>query len=382
MIIGVNARLLLKNKLEGIGWFAHELLKRMVLQHPEYQFVFFFDRAYDPSFIFAKNITPVIVHPQARHPLLYWIWTKYALPKALKKHKVDVYFSPDFLGLHSSKIPSIITLHDLAFLHYPDYIDKAHKWYFKQYTPFYAKHTQRIITVSEFSKSDILKHYDFLPKQHINVIHNAAQEAFQPLSWNEQVTVKEEFTEGQEFYLFTSAIHPRKNVINLLKAFVKFKRRQQNNFKLVIVGRMAWQSKEIEEAKNRMPFKEDVIWLGYQPIETVARLTASAWATIYPSLFEGFGIPIVESFACHKPVITSNTSSMPEVAQDGGLLIDPNDVDDIAEHMMELYRNERLHSYLTEQAKIINQQFSWDTSATKLMEIIKEVYENSRPPKK
>ncbi|HZH88826.1 MAG TPA: glycosyltransferase family 1 protein [Chitinophagaceae bacterium] len=382
MIIGVNARLLLKNKLEGIGWFAHELLKRMVKSHPEHQFVFFFDRPYDDSFIFGSNVKPVILKPQARHPVLYWIWTKYALPKALKKHEVDVYFSPDFLGLHSSKIPSIITLHDLAFLHYPDFIDRAHKWYLKNYTPFYAKHTRKIITVSEFSKSDILANYDFIPEDHIKVIYNAANKAFKPLSWSEQEAIKKEFTDGQEFYLFTSAIHPRKNVINLLKAFVKFKRRQQNNFKLVIIGRMAWQSEEIEVAKKRMPFKEDVIWLDYQPIETVAKLTASAWATIYPSLFEGFGIPIVESYACHKPVITSNTSSMPEVAGEGGLTIDPNDVDDLAEHMMELYRNEKLHQFLTEKAKEITKIYNWDNSAQQLMKVIEGVYEDNLNTKK
>lgn len=377
MIIGVNARLLLKDKLEGIGWFAHELLKRMVKNHPEHQFVFFFDRAYDESFIFGDNVLPVVLFPQARHPLLYWLWTKYALPRALKKHKVDLYFSPDFLGLHNSRIPSIVTLHDLAFLHYPDFIDRAHKWYFKNYTPFYAKHTQKIITVSDYSKSDILKQYSFIPEEHIEVIYNAANEVFKPLSWSEQEAVKEEYTDGNEFYLFTSAIHPRKNVINLLKAFVKFKRMQQNNFKLVMIGRMAWQNEEVEEAKSRMPYKEDVIWLDYQPIEVVAKLTASAWATVYPSLFEGFGIPIVESFACYKPVISSTTSSMPEVVGEAGLLADPENIDDIAEQMMELYRNEPLHNYLTEKAKEATEQFNWDKSAQQLMSVFEDVYEKN-----
>jgi len=378
MIIGVNARLLLKNKLEGIGWFAHELLKRMVRKHPSYKFIFFFDRPYDDSFIFGDNVTPVILKPPARHPILYWIWTKYALPKAIKKHKVDVYFSPDFLGLHSSKTPSIITLHDLAFLHYPSYIDKAHKWYFNNYTPFYAKHTKKIITVSQYSKKDILKQYSFIPEEHIEVIYNAANKVFKPLSWKEQEEIKATYTDGEEFFLFTSAIHPRKNVINLLKAFVQFKRRQKNNFKLVLIGRMAWQSKEIEEAKRRMPFKDDVIWLGYQPIEIVAKLTAAAWATIYPSLFEGFGIPIVESYACHKPVISSRTSSMPEVVGEAGLLADPENVEDIAEQMMEIYRNEKLHSYLIEQSKKENLRFNWDSSADRLMKVIEEVYKNSK----
>lgn len=378
MTVGVNARLLLKNKLEGIGWFANELLKRMVRNHPTYQFIFFFDRPYDTSFIFGDNVTPVILKPPARHPLLYWIWTKYALPRALKKHKVDVYFSPDFLGLHSSKIPSIITLHDLAFLHYPNYIDKAHKWYFNNYTPFYAKHTKKIITVSEYSKKDILKQYSFIPEEHVKVVYNAANKVFKPLSWKEQEKIKASYTNGEEFFLFTSAIHPRKNVINLLKAFVHFKRRQKNNFKLVLIGRMAWQSEEIEEAKKRMPFKEDVIWLGYQPIEVVAKLTAAAWATIYPSLFEGFGIPIVESYACHKPVISSTTSSMPEVVGEAGLLADPENVEDIAEQMMEIYRNEKLHSYLIEQTKEENKRFNWDSSAEKLMKIIEEVYRDSK----
>src|SRR5690606_39488322 len=116
MRIGVNTRLLLKNKLEGIGWYTHELLRRIVRNNPQHEFYFFFDRPYDTSFIFESNVKPIVLKPQARHPFLYYLWTEYAIPKALKKYKIDVYFSPDGLGVSKKIIILIVLLIvDLAF---------------------------------------------------------------------------------------------------------------------------------------------------------------------------------------------------------------------------------------------------------------------------
>ncbi|MCP4551073.1 MAG: glycosyltransferase family 4 protein, partial [Bacteroidetes bacterium] len=120
MRIAVNTRLLIKNKLEGVGWFTHETLRLITVQHPEHEFYFLFDRDYDNDFIFSDNITPIIIGPQARHPFLYYLWFEKSVPAVLKKLKIDLFLSPDgYLSLRS-KIPSINVIHDLNFEHHPN----------------------------------------------------------------------------------------------------------------------------------------------------------------------------------------------------------------------------------------------------------------------
>lgn len=365
MRIAVNTRLFLKGRLEGIGWFAHETLSRLVRNHPEHEFIFFFDRPYHKDFIFAPNVRPVVLKPQARHPALYYLWTEWAIPYALKKYKADVYFSPDGLGTLRSKVPTCITIHDLAYRHYPQFMDKMHKWHYAHYLPRFAEKAKRIIAVSEYTRQDIVTQYGIAPDK-IDVVYNGAHAEYRPLEYDEKERIREKYTEGEEFFLFTGALHPRKNVINLLKAFVQFKRRQRSRIKLVIVGRMAWQYEEIVKARELMPYKEDVIWTGYLNVEELAGITASAYALVYPSLFEGFGIPILEAMACHVPVIVSNTSSMPEVGGDAALLVDPAQPEDIAAKMMQIYKDEDLRHKMIAAARLQKEKFSWERSAEQI----------------
>lgn len=365
MRIAVNTRLFLKGKLEGIGWFAHETLSRLVKRHPEHEFIFFFDRPYHKDFIFEPNVTPVVLKPQARHPALYYLWTEWAVPYALKKYKADIYFSPDGLGSLKTKVPTCITIHDLAYKHYPQFMDKMHKWHYAHYLPRFARKAKRIIAVSEYTKQDIVTQYG-IDASKIDVVYNGAHNEYVPLTYAQKEAVKERYTDGDEYFLFTGALHPRKNIINLLKAFVQFKRRQKSRIKLIVVGRMAWQFKEIEQAKELMPYKEDVIWPGYLNVDELARVTGAAYAMVYPSLFEGFGIPILEAMTCDVPVIVSNTSSMPEVGGDAALLVDPSSPEDIAAKMMMIYKDENLRNKMIAAARIQKTKFSWDISAEQI----------------
>lgn len=375
MRIAVNTRLLLQGKLEGIGWFSKETLSRVVKNHPEHEFIFFFDRPYSEEFVFAPNVTPVVVAPQARHPFLYITWTEISIPRMLRKYKADVYFSPEGLGSLRTKVPTCITIHDLAFLHYPGFVDKLHRWHYSRYQPRFAQKAKQIVAVSEYTKSDVVDKYGIAPEK-ISVVYNGAHQEYRPLDYETKKSIKEQYTDGKEYFIFTSAIHPRKNVVNLLKAFVQFKRRQKSGMKLVIVGRMAWQTDEIEKSKRLMPFKEDVIWTGYLDVKELARVTAAAYAMVYPSLFEGFGIPIVEAMQCEVPVITSTTSSMPEVGGDAALLADPEKPEDIAEKMGMIYKDERLRARLVAAAREQAQKFSWDKSAEALWEVIMKCKES------
>lgn len=359
MRIGVNTRLLLKGKLEGIGWFTDQTLQRMVHEHPEHEFFFFFDRPYDKSFIYSNNVTPVVIPPQARHPILFSLWFDWTLPYALKKHKIDVFLSPDGFCSLRTKVPTCLVIHDLAFEHYPEHLKFSHKHYWKYFQPRFAHKAKRIVTVSEYSKKDLTELYNISPDK-IDVACNGAHETYQPLDWKAKEEIKKEYAEGCEYFVYAGALHPRKNIVNLLKAFIAFKKMQRSDMKLVMVGRPAWKYEEVLDMKDNMPFKEDVKWVGYKNVDELSGIIGGAYALVYPSLFEGFGIPILEALKCNVPVIASNTSSMPEVTGDAGLLVNPQDHLDIAAKMEMMYKDEQLRKKLIEAAPAQVSKYTWD----------------------
>jgi hypothetical protein len=139
MVIAVNTRFLIKNKLEGFGWYTFEVLKRLTQSHPEHQFVFFFDRAYDTDFIFAPNVTPVVLSPPARHPILFFIWFEWSVRRALRKYKADVFLSTDNFLCLGTDVKTVLVVHDLAFLHFPDYVPLRNRLYYQYFMPRFMK---------------------------------------------------------------------------------------------------------------------------------------------------------------------------------------------------------------------------------------------------
>ncbi len=361
MRIAVNTRLLLKGKLEGIGWVAFETLKRIVLAHPEVEFYFIFDRKPDTMFLFADNVKPVVLFPQARHPFLFIWFFELSIPLALRRIKADLFYSPDgYLSL-SSKVPQVVEFHDLNFEHFPGDMPKIHLWHYKKFFPKFARKAKRIVTVSEFSKQDIVDCYQVNPDK-IDVAYNGVNEIFKPLSEAEQKIVRAHYSFGHPYFMFVGSLHPRKNLARLFTAFDKFKKRSQNDVKLVIVGEKRWWTEPIQRAYDAMSCKEDVVFAGRLSAEDLHRVTAAALASVYVSYFEGFGIPILEAFKCDTPVITSNVTSMPEVAQDAALLVDPFNEDDIADAMVKVL-DEDVRKTLVEKGRKRAEDFSWNQAA-------------------
>lgn len=361
MKIAVNTRLLLKDKLEGIGWVAYECLRRIVKSHPEVEFYFIFDREPDQKFIFAENVKPVVLFPQARHPFLYIAFFEFSLARFLRKLKPDMYISTDgYLSLRS-KTKQIAVFHDLNFEHFPQDFPKIHLWHYKKFFPKYAKKASRIITVSEFSKKDICENYGISPDL-IDVAYNGANDAFVPVNEDVKKEIRDKYSQGNPYFMFVGSLHPRKNLARLFTAFDIFKTKNENDIKLVIVGNKKWWTEPIKNAYDAMKHKDDVIFVGRLSAEDLHLVTASALASVYVSYFEGFGIPIVEAFKCDTPVITSNVTSMPEVAADAALLVDPFDVESIAD-AMEKILDENLRNTLIEKGRRRREDFSWDKAA-------------------
>lgn len=353
--------------MEGFGWYSYETLKRITQAHPEHQFIFFFDRAYDPKFIFSTNIEPVVLRPPARHPVLFKIWFNFSVTRALKKYKADIFFSPDgYLSLKTT-IPQIGVIHDLNFEHYPEDLPKTALNYLTKYFPLFAKKADHILTVSEFSKQDICRVYK-VDSSKITVGHNGASPVFKPTSVVDQNLIREEFTDGKSYIVFVGAIHPRKNVLRLLQAFDKFKKETGSEIKLLIVGENLWRSKKLK--LPQIEFRSDVIFTGHQPIEKLAGIVAAAKFMAFVSYFEGFGIPVVEAMQSGCPVLSGDKTSLPEVAGNAALYCDPLNVDSIAQGLKELDENEILRNQLIEKGLERCKLFSWDYTAEKVWSVL------------
>ncbi len=371
MKIAVNTRLLLKDKLEGIGWFSYETLKRITQNHPEHHFYFIFDRPFHEDFIFSSNITPIVAYPPARHPYLWYLFFEYGIPYQLNKIKPDLFLSTDGWIPLNLKCKSVDVIHDINFEHHPEFITPKPLWYYRKYFHQFAEKATRIATVSEYSKKDIQETYQIDPNK-IDVVYNGCNTLYRPLEDSEKQEIRNQYTGGDPYFLFVGLVHKRKNIENLFRAFDIFKTTDQKNTKLVIVGSLKGFPGEIENTYLQMQNKDDVIFLGRKEIHELILITGAAEAMLYVSFFEGFGIPILEGFHAEIPVITSNTTSMPEIGQNAVSTVNPYSIDEISQSLIRLSMDIAYRNKLIQTGKERKMDFSWDITAEKLWKTLEK----------
>lgn len=357
MTIAINCRNILPGRLEGFGRYSLELVQRICALHPEARFVLFFDRHIDGLPDFGSNTEQVVLHPPTRHTLLYTIWFDWVLPRALRKHNVDCFWSPDgFLSLRTS-VPQIATIHDINFEHYPDDLPSNVSKYYRAHFPRFAGIAQHIFTVSQFSKDDLIATYG-IAQNKITVAYNGVSSGYRPLEMDAVESVRRTYTKGRPYFLFVGSVHPRKNVQRLVDAFSKFAM-ANNEIDLVIVGSPRWKGQTVDVPES---VAGRVHRTGYLDQDELQRLMASAMALTYVPYFEGFGIPLVEAMACNIPILCSSTSCLPEIAGDAAILCDPFSVDDIARGMHSL-TDAHLRVALVEHGRKQRERYSWDATA-------------------
>ena len=374
MKIAVNTRLLLNNQMDGIGWFTYETFRHITIDNPNVAFVFIFDRQPHPDFIFAKNIEAIVIGPQARHPLLYQLWYQFSLYRLLKRINADIFISTDGMLPLKTRTKTLSIIHDLNFEHYPEFLPKNLRNYYCKNFPKFAKKADRIATVSEFSKQDIIKTYA-INSTKIDIVYNGPNENFKPIAKEEITFIQNKYSAGKPFFLFVGTLHPRKNLINLFKAFEQFKIASNSDFKLLVVGKKMWWTEEIEQTYQELNFKNDIIFTGRVSENELYKITAAAYALTYVPIFEGFGIPLVEAMSCGIPIITSNITSMPEVVEDAGILVDPFSVADIANAMLTITTDVKLRNELIEKGKKQVKKFNWKKTADLLWASIQKTIE-------
>lgn len=370
-IIAVNTRLLQKGKLEGIGWFTFETLKRITQNHPEHTFYFLFDRPYHLDFKFASNVHMVWFPPPTRHVFLFFPWFEVFIPIYLKWIKADVFLSPDGSMSLLSNVPTVNVIHDINFHHHPEQLPGIWRWYYNTFFPRYARKAKRIATVSEYTKNDLVNSYGITANK-IDVTFNGVNSAYRPLGIEKDTETRQKYSGGSDYFLFIGLIIPRKNLLNLMKAFEMFRAQHPSNMKLIVVGSRKWWDASHEEVYAQHSFKEDIIFLGRMQADELHHLLSAAFALTFVPFFEGFGIPVLEAFQCGTPVITSNITSLPEVAGDAALLADPYSPEQIAQAMMQLVNDENLRHQLIQKGKIRALNFSWDKTADILWNCIEK----------
>ena len=361
MNIGINARHLIEGKLEGIGWYSLEVLKRLVLLRPEDNFFFYYDRKTKPL-VSALNVINTVVPPPARDPFLFKIWYNISLPIYFKKHKIDLFFSPDgFVSLKLS-IRQIGVIHDLNFEHYPEDLPKRVLKFYKKNMPLFAKQAQEIVTVSNFSKKDICAKYN-VDASKVCVIYNGGNESFKPMNKEERIEFLNDFNNNRSYFIYVGSLHKRKNILRMLQAFKDFNRNQNMDF--VIIGEPMWQGQlELDGLVNNVKF------LGRKSGKELAKWVAASSGLIYVSYFEGFGLPVLEGMMSGVPVVTSNVTSMPEVGGDAVVYVDPFKTISISKGMKSaVLEFDKYRSLGLEQAK----KFSWEKSAKQVDSLISKL---------
>lgn len=371
MKIVVNTRLLRKNQMDGIGWFTYNTMQHIVRSNPDIEFHFLFDSGIEKDFLFADNIVPHNLFPPAKHALLNIIWFEVSVKSILKKIKPDLFLSPDGILCLGWDGKQYSVMHDINYHHNPQDLKWSNNKYYNYFFPRIAKKATRLATVSNYSKQDIVNTYHVSPGK-IDVVYNGVNDFFKPLTQEEQYNTKLRLTGGKDYFLFVGALHPRKNLIRLLQAFDLFRETTQVHIQLVIAGKPMYKKEDIRQCHHQMKYKDDVIFPGRITDDEINNVVGSAFALTFVPTFEGFGIPIIEAMQCEVPVICSNTTSMPEVAGDAALLVDPFSVDEIKEAMIRIYTDEVLRKDLVERGKKRKRLFTWERSAQLLWTGIKK----------
>lgn len=360
--VAINTRFLLADKLEGFGWFTFHVAKFLVSNNPDIHFYFLFDRAFDSKYVFASNVTPVVLFPQARHPLLFKYWFNYAVTRFLRKNHIDLFLSPDgYLSLRTD-IPQIAVIHDLNFEHYPQDLKPHHARYLRKYFPLFAEKSCHIITVSEFSKRDIMSVYKIAPEK-ISVAYNGVNAIFTP-------SLEATNHPNTPYFLFVGSIHPRKNLKSLLLAFDHFKERFHSGHRLLVVGDPYYWSVDMKSTLFSMKYRDEVDFKPYASVEALKMYYNHAEALMFISYFEGFGIPVVEAMACGCPVVIGKDTACDEIAGDAAIKVNPLDYEAISEAMNAISTDARLRSRLVDLGLKRAKNFSWDRTGLAVNSIL------------
>lgn len=371
MRIAVNAASFINQTFENDKNSYSGFFLRLAISQPKHTFIFIFDKPQQKGTPFPENVVPVMVGPEATTIIKLRIWYHIKIPAALKKHKADIFISEKLVSL-KTKIPQLLIAPDLSFLHQPSFINKKHLDFYKKNTPRFINKADTIIVYSQFLKNEIIKRYKTDEKR-IEVIYKETNDHFNPLSYEEKEVIKEKYADGNEYFIYKGTISKQQNLMNLLKAFSVFKKRQKSKMHLIIIGNSGIGYKEFMESLRLFRFHNEVKVLENIPINEMSKMIASAYSMIFVPLYETVFTQPLEAMKCEIPVIVSSTGALPEFCGDAALYCDPENYKDIAEKMMLIFKDEKGRKELIEKGKIQIKKFPSGGSLETTFQIIESL---------
>lgn len=377
--IGIDARFAVRNH-RGIGNYTLNLIHGLAEIDSHNEYILYIDKND------SENILPKQGNFKIKKllPSNYLVWEQIILPMQVKKDGVDILHctgntAPFFL---SRSIKLVLTICDVMYLkNYSElpksasYYQRMGRLYRKTIVPRIASHLSMALTISEFSKIDIMKHLPEIDNNRIKVIYLAANENFGQVDKSSALQkIRNKFGIDRDYILTLGALDPRKNTELVIKTFIELKNESNINEKLLIIGVPNWKQTKFYNIVQESNFKKDIIFTDFISEDDLILLYNGASIFLYPSLYEGFGIPLLEAMACGVPVIASKTGSIPEVAGDAALLIDPRNGKELKESMLNLLNDEGLRSELIRQGFRQHQKFSWKKTAEETLGIYETIY--------
>jgi glycosyltransferase involved in cell wall biosynthesis len=367
MIIGIDGNEANIEHKVGIGEYAFELLK---------QFESF--KVQNVKFRVYLKSEPLSDMPKAREGWEYKIvgpkkmWTQFALPLSLllDKNRPDVFFSPSHYAPRFSPVPTAISIMDLSYIHFPQLFTKHDLYQLTNWTKYSAKQAKKIFTISNFSRDDIIKTYKKLPSDVITTYLGIKSIVGSESKAENMDELEKKFKIAKPYILFVGTIQPRKNIAKLIEAVSLLKNKE---IKLVVVGKKGWLWEEILAAPEKFKVTDRVKFLDFVGNEDLPSLYKNAQCFVLPSLYEGFGLPVLEAMQFGCPVVTSNVSSLPEVGGDAAIYFDPESVDDIAEKIDKVVSDEKLRAEMVEKGYNQVKKFSWEKTAKETLKVLEEL---------
>ncbi|HWP46757.1 MAG TPA: glycosyltransferase family 1 protein [Candidatus Limnocylindrales bacterium] len=375
MRIGLDARLAFYDRT-GIGQYTRALLTYLPTVSTDQDLYFLFcDRQpfVNPWSDPRLNIVPI---PRKQRIL----WTNFSLPPFLKAKQIDLYHGVCNFELPVRKVcPYVVTIHDLIPLFFPKLVPKKHLLLFHILMRWVARIADKIITDSNSSKKDILDRLG-VPEEKIQVIYLAHHPVYRPIPDRNKIeSILAKYRLNGKYLLFTGVLEPKKNLLRLIEAFYLLKTQinPHKDLKLVLVGGTGWgytgAGENLPRLIEQRELKEEVIFTGYVPDEDLPYLYNGAELFVFPSLYEGFGLPVLEAMACGTPVVTSKVSSLPEIVGEAGKLINPYDPRSIAEGISEVLTNQTLRQSMIEKGLQRAHLFSWQRTAAETLAVYRSV---------
>jgi glycosyltransferase involved in cell wall biosynthesis len=357
--IGVSAHLLScaeGYRSAGISWYIQNLLRHLPDVDPEIAYtVFLGERQYRGR----DGLQLVVSHLPTQRPEVRIFWEQVIQPWSLRRAGVDLVHGMALVGPMAAKCPSVITVHDLSFLFYPQNFPAFKRLYLRTFTRLSVRRASRVIAISENTRHDVVQQYGISPDK-VDRIYYGLDPIFQPLPAGQVADFKSRRGLPERFILFVGTLEPRKNVVRLIEAYARL---PGNCPPLLLVGGKGWLYDTILSRVEELNLTDRVHFIGYIPGEELPWWYNAADLFVYPSVYEGFGLPPLEAMACGVPVITSNVSSLPEVVGEAGVLVDPKDVQALAAAMDwvlgDVNQHEAMHAAGLAQAR----RFSWQEAA-------------------